>query len=155
MKNKRQAALIRIIKENKLKTHEQLIKKLKDEGFNVTQATVSRDIKELGIIKVPSDTGSVYAQTSHKHIDAQKKIKSISDAVLEIDSAMHTVVVKTYPGMASAVGASLDGTMKHEFLGSIAGDDVLLIITQGIDEADSLSQKLRNMFGPTMHNFEE
>ncbi len=146
MKYKRQAALMHIIKENKLKTHAQLIGKLKENGFDVTQATVSRDIKELGIVKIPSDSGTVYAMPHNSHMPSEKKIKAISDAVLEIDSAMHTVVIKTYPGMASAVAASLDSSMKNEFLGSIAGDDVLLIIAQGIDEADALAENLRNMF---------
>ena len=146
MKYKRQAAILRIIKDNQLRTHDQLIEKLKENGFNVTQATVSRDIKELGIIKVPSEIGTVYAEATHQRVGIEKNIKSISDTVLEIDCALHTVVIKTYPGMASAVGASLDNTMKGDFLGSIAGDDVLLIITQGIEEATALTENLRRIF---------
>lgn len=146
MKYKRQSAIMHIIRENKLRTHAELMDKLKENGFDVTQATVSRDIKELGIVKVPSDMGTVYALATNTYIQTERKIKAISDTVLEIDSAMHTVVVKTYPGMASAVAASLDGSMKGEFLGSIAGDDVLLIITQGIEDAQNLANKLRDMF---------
>ncbi len=146
MKHKRQAAMLQIIKENKLRTHTQLIEKLKENGFDVTQATVSRDIKELGIVKIPSDIGTVYALATNTHIPSERKIKAISDTVLEVDSAMHTIVIKTYPGMASAVAASLDSSMRNEFLGSIAGDDVLLIITQGIEDATALAEKLRDMF---------
>lgn len=146
MKYKRHSAIVRIVKEKKIRTHEQLIEELRSEGYNVTQATVSRDIKEIGLVKVPSEMGSVYAVASRKHASAEKKIKSIADAVLEIDCAMHTVVVKTYPGMASAVGASVDDSLKEEFIGSIAGDDVLLIITKGIEEAKTLTQDMRRIF---------
>ncbi len=146
MKYKRQSAIMHIVRENKLRTHAELMDKLKENGFNVTQATVSRDIKELGIVKVPSNMGTVYALPTSTNYHTERKIKAISDTVLDIESAMHTIVIKTYPGMASAVAASLDNSMKNEFLGSIAGDDVLLIITQGIDDANALSNKLRDMF---------
>lgn len=145
MKYKRQGQIIRIIKENKIKTHEQLIEHLKKSGFNVTQATVSRDIKDLGLIKIPDDTGSIYAQAVSAK-DTADRINSFADSVRSIESAMHTVVVKTYPGMASAVAASIDDLMKNEFIGSIAGDDTLLIIAHDSDDAQKISEKLRRLF---------
>ena len=145
MKYKRQGLIIRIIKENKIRTHEQLIEKLLEAGFKVTQATISRDIKELGLVKVPDKGGAVYAEPSSVHASAEH-INSFADTVRSIENAMHTVVVKTYPGMASAVGASVDDIMKNEIVGSIAGDDTLLIITKDVNHAQEVTAKLRKLF---------
>ena len=147
MKYKRQGQIIKIIKEKPIKTHEQLIEELEKEGYSVTQATVSRDIKDLGLIKVPvQGNGAVYA-ISHGAADGtDKNINMFSDTVLDIDSALHTVVIKTYPGMAQAVAASLDSIMKNEFLGSIAGDDTVLIIASSLEAAAEITEKLRKTF---------
>ena len=147
MKYKRQSAILRIIKEKKIRTHEQLIDALKAEGFSVTQATVSRDIKEMGLIKEPSDSGSVYAQALQRQPSHERKIRTISDSVVDIEAAMNTVVVKTHPGMASAIGASVDELLKDKFIGSIAGDDVLLVIAKGIAEANNLEMEMKKMCG--------
>ncbi len=147
MKYKRQGQILKIIKSKRIKTHEQLIEELRTAGFSVTQATVSRDIKEMGLIKVPSpDGGSVYAAASGIAGESGKHIDIFSDAVREIDCALHTVVVRTYPGMASAVAASVDSVMRNEFLGSIAGDDTLLIIASDEEKAAELARKLRKIF---------
>ena len=138
MKYKRQAAILRIVKEKKIRTHEQLIDELTAEGFKVTQATVSRDIKELGLIKEPSDIGSVYAVSIHNHPVHERKIRSIADSVIGIE---------TNPGMASAIGASVDEVLKEQFLGSIAGDDVLLVITKSVEEAQKLKSNMQKIFG--------
>ncbi|MGN0149981.1 MAG: arginine repressor [Clostridia bacterium] len=147
MKYKRQGQILKIIKDNKIRTHEQLIEELNKSGFSVTQATVSRDIKEMGLIKVPNaEGGSVYAVASRISDDGDKHINIFSDTVREIDCALHTVVVRTYPGMASAVAASVDSVMRTEFLGSIAGDDTLLIIAANEEKAMEISEKLRKIF---------
>ena len=147
MKYKRQGQIIKIIKERNIKTHEQLINELNDAGFNVTQATVSRDIKELGLVKVPDVSGgSVYAVSNDIPSSVDKKLDVFSQAVVDIDSALHTVVIKTYPGMAPAIGVSVDAALKNEFLGSIAGDDTVLIIASGIEAANEIAEKLREMF---------
>lgn len=147
MKYKRQGEILKIIKNKKVKTHEQLIEELRDAGFSVTQATVSRDIKEMGLVKAPnSDGGSVYAVAKGISGERDKQIDSFSDAVLEMECALHTVVVRTYPGMASAVAASVDSAMRNEFLGSIAGDDTLLIIAANEEKAAEILKKLRKIF---------
>ena len=146
MKYKRQGEILKIIKSKKIKTHEQLIEELNKAGFSVTQATVSRDIKEMGLIKAPdSDGGSVYAVAGELAGDG-KHINIFSDAVRDIECALHTVVVRTYPGMASAVAASVDSVMHNEFLGSIAGDDTLLIIASDEEKAEEIVRKLRKIF---------
>ncbi len=147
MKYKRQGQILKIIKDNKIKTHEQLIEELHKAGFNVTQATVSRDIKEMGLVKVPiAGGGSVYSAASAVADRTDKHINLFSDAVREIECALHTIVIKTYPGMAPAVAASVDSAMRGEFLGSIAGDDTLLIIASDADKASEISEKLRKIF---------
>lgn len=147
MKYKRRAAIMRIISENKIRTHEQLIYALKQEGFSVTQATVSRDIKEIGLIKEPSDVGSIYAISLQKQDSQERKIKGIAESVTGIDVAMNMIVIKTHPAMASAIGAAVDEVLKNEFLGSIAGDDVLLVIAKTSDDAQILEKKMKKMFG--------
>ena len=133
MKYKRQGQILRIIHEKNIKTHEQLIGELNKCGYNVTQATVSRDIKELGLVKIPLP-------------DGDRRINMITDTVISVDYAMNNIVVKTYPGMASAVAASVDSSMRNEFLGSIAGDDTLLIIARNEEKAAEIAEKLIQLF---------
>lgn len=147
MKYKRQGQIIKIIKEKQIKTHEQLIDELNKAGYNVTQATVSRDIKDLGLIKLPvQGGGSVYAISQISEQDSDRQLNMFSDAVLDIDCALHTVVIKTYAGMAQAVAASVDALMKNEFLGSVAGDDTVLIIAASPESAADIAEKLRKTF---------
>lgn len=147
MKYKRQGQILRIIRDKEIKTHEQLLKELNRYGHNVTQATVSRDVKELGLVKVPSLTGGrFYSSPTDIPKEIDGRIKMIGDTVRTIDYAMNNIVIKTYPGMASAVAASIDATMKKDFLGSIAGDDTLLIITKNEDKSLEIAGKLLKMF---------
>lgn len=147
MKYKRQGQIIKIVGEKQIKTHEQLIEELTKAGYDVTQATVSRDIKDLGLIKAPSSSGgSYYSLPMETAENADKHLNLFSDTVKGISSALHTVVIRTYPGMASAVAASLDTLMKTDILGSIAGDDTLLIITPNEQAATDVAARLRKIF---------
>lgn len=147
MKFKRQSTIVHIIENMNIHTHEELIAELKREGFNVTQATVSRDIKELGLIKVPSeDGGSVYSVPVTQNDGGGARFDVISDMIKNVVAALHTVVINTYPGMASAVAAALDSTMTEDILGSIAGDDVVLIITRSEEKASQLESKIREKY---------
>ena len=147
MKYRRQGQILKIIHEQNIKTHEQLIVELKKCGFNVTQATVSRDIKELGLIKIPlPDGGSIYSSSNDIPDELDRRINMITDTVRSVEYAMNDVVIKTYPGMASAVAASIDASMRGDFIGSIAGDDTLLIITANEEKAAEITEKLRKLF---------
>lgn len=147
MKYKRQGQIIRIIKEQPVKTHEQLIEALNESGYSVTQATISRDIKDLGLVKVPHpDGGSVYAVSQDIAPASDSNLDVFAQTVIDIDCALHTVVIKTYPGMASAIGVAIDGALKNQFLGSIAGDDTVLIIASSVDGANKIAEKLRKLF---------
>ena len=147
MKYKRQNQIIKIVKSMPIHTHDELIETLRREGFNITQATISRDIKELGLIKVPSSGGSsVYSVPEPVPEGGATRVDMVSDSVKSIVSAMHTVVINTYPGMASAVAAAIDGTMRRDILGSIAGDDTVLIITESPEKAIELEKRMKNIF---------
>ncbi len=147
MKYKRQGQIIKIIGEKQIKTHEQLIEELTKAGYDVTQATVSRDIKELGLIKAPtSNGGSCYSMPVEAADNTDKHLNLFSDTVRGISSALHTVVIRTYPGMAPAVAASVDSALRSDILGSIAGDDTVLIITQSEAAAVDMAAKLRKIF---------
>lgn len=147
MKYRRQGQILKIIHEQNIKTHEQLISELNKCGFNVTQATVSRDIKELGLIKIPlADGGSVYSSSDDIPDELDRRINMITDTVRSVEYAMNDIVIKTYPGMASAVAASVDASMRGEFIGSIAGDDTLLIIAANEEKAAEITEKLRKLF---------
>ena len=147
MKYRRQGQILKIIHDKNINTHEQLIKELNQIGFNVTQATVSRDIKELGLVKIPIPGGeSVYSSSHNIPEEMDRRINMITDTVRSVDYAMNNVVVKTYPGMASAVAASIDSSMRSDFLGSIAGDDTLLIITRNEEKAAEIANKLIKLF---------
>lgn len=147
MKNIRHNIIIKIVKENAVRTHDELIEALKNEGVNVTQATVSRDIKELGLIKVPdSNGGSMYSLPQVTAENGITRLDMVSNSVRRISSALHTIVLNTYPSMASAVAASIDATMKNDILGSIAGDDTVLVITESTEKAKELEAGLKKVF---------
>lgn len=147
MKQKRHSRILKIIKEKDVKTQEHLTELLCNDGFDVTQATVSRDIKELGLVKIPSTGGGYkYAFANRAKTESTQYLNIFSKAVTSVDFAQHTVVVKTYSGMAPAVAASLDAMIGQDVLGTIAGDDTILIITQNYEEAGELCKKLEKMF---------
>ncbi len=147
MRQKRQSQILKIIAENDIKTQEQLTEELKKNGFDTTQATVSRDIKELGLIKISSsDGGYKYASKQPGTSVEPKHIDIFSGAVLSVSYALHTIVIKTYPGMAQAVCASFDALLGNKILGSIAGDDTILIITESEDAAGEMCEELKKYF---------
>ncbi len=146
MKQNRHTRILRIITENPIQTQEQLTDILKAEGFGVTQATVSRDIKELGLVKVSSAEGGYrYAQGKPGREHGQN-INVFSKAVISVEHALHTIVIKTYAGMAQAVAASLDAILEGDVLGSIAGDDTILLIMKDRAGAEEMVPRLERLF---------
>lgn len=147
MKYKRQGQILKIIRDRQIKTHDELLEELNKCGYNVTQATISRDIKELGLIKIPTvEGGRIYSLPIEVPEEIDGRIKMMGNSVRSVDYALNNIVVKTYPGMASAVATSIDASMKNDFLGSVAGDDTLLIITRTEEKAAELADKLLKMF---------
>lgn len=148
MKNKRQTKIINILKNQQVHTHDELIDALDAEGVKVTQATVSRDIKELGIVKVPaSDGSSIYSVPETASESHKSRVNMVSDSVKRVNSAMHTIVINTFPGMASAVAAAIDSMSCDEILGSVAGDDTIIVITKSPELAKEVEKKIKAAFG--------
>ncbi len=139
MKNKRQLAIISIINEKPIKTHEQIVTELEKLGFSVTQATISRDIKELALIKKPD---GVYAVSDNVMYEGNAFARSVTS----IDYAGNIIVIKTTPGTASAVAALVDDTLGKDIMGSIAGDDNIFLVVKGEDTAKYITGRLKTMF---------
>jgi len=144
---KRHTKIIELIKNFEIETQEELSLLLYKSGFPVTQATVSRDIRELKLTKVPSDNGKQRYSllvSEEKQIN-QRLIRIFREGVVSIDFAGNMVVVKTLEGLAMAVGASIDAMGFAEVIGSIAGDDVIICIVKSQDVAEALMSKLNKM----------
>ncbi len=147
MKNSRQKAILEIIRVNDIETQDDLIRELANAGYAVTQATVSRDIRELKLIKVTSDSGK-YKYTvpeAREESEGGVYIAAFSASVKSVESAMNTVVIKTYPGLASAVAASLDSFSDLDILGCIAGDDTVFAVTHTPESAKIVSQRIMSL----------
>ena len=143
-KSERQARLLQVIREKAIATQEELAASLNDAGMEVTQATISRDIKELGIIKVTSASGDQkYIPMEHSgEVASGRLMKVFAEAVVQIEVAMNLVIIKTLPGMAQAGAAALDSMRLPEIAGSIAGDDTVFVATRAPDQAEHLGRLL-------------
>ena len=150
MKSSRQNVILEIITEQDIETQGQLLEALEARGVHSTQATVSRDIKELRLVKEISPDGNYrYAPAgADENSDALRRLEGIfRDACLSFDYALHTVIIRTLPGLAQAVGSALDCMDYESVLGSIAGDDTVLIIMRNAATAERLCQQLRRAYG--------
>ncbi len=137
MKNARQAAILSIIEQNDVETQEDLAKKLKDMGIVVTQATVSRDIKELRLLKVLSASGGYKYATADKaeHGLSERFVRMFKDSVLSISFAGNIIVIKTLSGSANVAAEAIDSMRLPEILGTMAGDNTILAIVHSEAEA--------------------
>ncbi|MGN1348111.1 MAG: arginine repressor [Acutalibacteraceae bacterium] len=143
-KNYRQEKILSIIEEFDIGTQEELLDKLNESGFNVTQATVSRDIKALNLIKIQDSTGRYKYASVKKDGDSSEKYDAIlSHSVISIDFAGNITVVKCYPGMANAACASIDALHFEKSIGSIAGDDTIFILNKTPEAAEELAQTIK------------
>lgn len=152
MKTKRQNKILEIIENNEVETQEELAELLRQSGFVTTQATVSRDIKELRLVKVSTgekngrNAKSKYAANSVRNeIDSRltDKFKGIlSEMVIKISNAGHMVVLKTYAGMANAACAAIDSLEISDIVGSLAGDDTIFIVMSTENDAADFVKKL-------------
>lgn len=130
MKTRRHEKILSLIKETDIDTQEELLKLLKNDGFDVTQATVSRDIKELRLVKNLSPKGKYRYSTGNDNVrDMSAKFYSLfGDSVDAVDVAMNIIVIKCMTGMAQAVCASMDSVTFQGIVGTLAGEDTILVI---------------------------
>lgn len=146
MKIARHRKILELINEFEISTQEELAEKLIDNGFLVTQATVSRDIRELSLTKVNTTDGQKYAAVKTSERDLNRKLlKILKEGYLSADIAGNIVVIKTESGMAMAVAAALDAILWKEVVGSIAGDDTIFCAVRNEEEALSLIGKLSKL----------
>ncbi len=147
MKAKRQAKLLELIQNNDIETQEELSDRLEREGYQVTQATISRDIRELKLTKVAMSNGrQKYTALSGTAEDLTKKYERVfRDGFVSMDMAQNILVIKTVSGMAMAVAAALDAMHLHEIVGSIAGDDTVMCAIRSVEDTHALMNRLRGI----------
>ena len=147
MKTKRQTKMLELIKKHDIETQEELSDYLQKEGYQVTQATVSRDIRELKLTKVAMSNGrQKYAALTEANEDLSEKYTRVfRDAFVSMDMAQNILVIKTVSGMAMAVAASIDAMHLHEIVGCIAGDDTIMCAVRSVDDTIAVMSRLRKL----------
>ena len=147
MKKNRQEKMLELISRYEIETQDELIACLRDCGYEVTQATVSRDIRELKIAKITTGKGT-YRYVLPKHVEPGTGVKfsaALIDSITGVDHAQNLVVIKTYPGLASAVAGGIDRMNLTQILGCVAGDDTILIVVRDTDCAETLAAQIHDL----------
>lgn len=147
MKKQRQGTILEIIRKVDVDTQEELAEMLRQRGFKVTQATVSRDIRELKLSKVSVPGGrQKYVSMPDKAPQMEDRyIRVLRDGFVAMETAQNLLVMRTASGMAMAVAAALDSLNLPEVVGCIAGDDTIFVAARSLEEADTLSEKLKEL----------
>ena len=148
MKKKRQEKILELITKYEIDTHEDMIARLGDEGYIVTQATISRDMRELKLTKVLTAKGTYKYAADNTRYSSNNTIKintAIADAIIKVDYALNTIVIKTFPGLAQAVASGVDSLNMECILGCVGGDDTIIVVTTDEASAKDLSEKIREL----------
>jgi len=147
MKISRHAKILEIIEKHEIDTQEELADKLKKSGFNVTQATVSRDIKELRLIKVLTESGNYKyaALREHDTMLSDRLVKVFSESVLSLDCAGNIVVLKTFSGAAGAACEAIDAFDIGDIVGTIAGDDTIFVLIRSAENSEQVLEKFKKL----------
>ena len=148
MKTQRQAKIMEIISNQDVETQEQLLDALRAAGFNSTQATISRDIKELRIIKELTSFGTYRYTTSTKEVSGSfsSRLNTIfRECVTDFDYAQNLMVIKTIPGLASAAGSAIDAMNMSVVIGTLAGDDTVLVVMRDTNAAAAFYGEIKNL----------
>ncbi len=148
MKARRQAEILAIIQEHNIETQDQLLEKLRERGMKSTQATISRDIKELHLVKELTGGGSYKYAVSQKNtsLNVAGRLNSVfRESVTSHDFAQNIVVLRTVPGMAMAACTAMDGMHLPNVVGSLAGDDTAILIMRTAQDAEQLCAEITGM----------
>ena len=148
MKNDRQAKILEIIERESIDTQEQLQQRLQEMGITCTQATISRDIKQLHLIKEPVGQGRYrYTVSSQRtRLNVADKLRTIfRESIVSIDCAQNIVVIKTMAGLANAAAAAVDGMSVSYMVGSLAGDDTALLVMRDAESARNFCEEVHEM----------
>ncbi len=146
MKGKRQEAILELVKRYEIETQEELAEKLGSAGFAVTQATISRDIRELKLTKIQHGAKQVYAAlTENKFSNSNKYIDIFKHSFVSMDMAQNILVIKTASGTAMALATALDSLHWDEIVGTIAGDDTVMCAIRTVEDTKKLMKKLEDI----------
>jgi len=147
MKTQRHKAILEIVETTSIETQEELASVLCKRGFDVTQATVSRDIKELRLLKVLTEQGTYrYAVAEKAEQGLSERLKRVFvESVLSMDSALNQIVIKTLPGGAHTAAELVDTMRWKEVLGTLAGDNTILVITRDVESTPAIVERFRGM----------
>lgn len=147
MKSARQEKILELIVRYEIETQDELIEKLKIEGFDVTQATASRDIKELKLTKTQTNKGKYrYVRPiTGENITGVNFNAAFAASIISVEVGENIVVVRTYPGMANAVATGIDNIRHSDILGSVAGDDTILIVTRTKEIASNICDQVKTI----------
>ena len=145
MKSKRQEKILEIISSKVIETQEELINELREAGFNATQAPASRDIRQLKLLKVLS--GGVYKYVAPKSEieNSGKYSHALFSSIIDIQYALNNVVIKTNPGLAQAIAAGIDALHDTDLLGSVAGDDCIILVSKSEEASKKIIEKIRKI----------
>ena len=147
MKKNRHCKIIELIENHDIETQDELAGRLREAGFQVTQATVSRDIRELALSKISTGDGRqkyVFFRQDDSRL-GEKYIRVLRDGFLSMDMAQNILVVRTVPGMAMAVVAAIDAMKLREIVGSIAGDDTIMMAVRTVEDTHIVMDKIHRM----------
>ncbi|MBR6771354.1 MAG: arginine repressor [Lachnospiraceae bacterium] len=147
MKRNRHCKIVELIENYDIETQDELAEKLREAGFQVTQATVSRDIRELTLSKIATGNGKqkyVFFKQDDSHL-GEKYIRVLKDGFLSMDMAQNILVIRTVPGMAMAVAAAVDAMKLREIVGSIAGDDTIMMAVRTVEDTHTVMEKIHRM----------
>jgi len=147
MKTNRQKKILEIVSRHSVETQDDLIERLAEEGFCVTQATISRDIRELQLTKVLTSKGNYrYMPPKREEMTLGTKFNSaLVESVLKVDHSGGLVIIHTYPGLANAVAGGVDRLALSDVLGCVAGDDTIFVATKNEQTARSISERLHSL----------
>lgn len=147
MKTKRQSKILELIRKNDIETQEELLAHLLKDGYAVTQATVSRDIREMKLTKVSINGGKQKYTALNDNVEdlSEKYVRVLRDGFVSMDMAQNILVIKTVSGMAGAVCASIDAMNIHEIVGSIAGDDTIMCAIRTTEDTVAIMKRLRKI----------
>lgn len=146
MKLERHSKIVELIGKYEIETQEELASRLQEAGYRVTQATVSRDIRELKLTKVQGENGKQhYIVMQNRSAFSDKYIRILKDGYVSMDMAQNILVIKTVAGMAMAVAAALDAIHFHEIVGCIAGDDTIMCAVRSVDDTILVMDKIKKL----------
>ena len=146
MKSKRQQKILELIEAYDINTQEELISRLNEAGYMATQATISRDIRELKLVKAMMADGVYkYVHPTKRETPAPRFNSALAESVIRIESAGNMIVLRTYPGMAQPVASCIDGMGNADVLGCVGGDDTIIVVIREAHKAQEVCNKIRQM----------